>query len=44
MQRNVRALGPEMADDGAGLDRLEAAIRDLPERSTAGSLAEATVA
>ncbi len=44
VQRNVRALGPEMADDGAGLDRLEAAIRDLPERSTAGSLAEATVA
>ena len=44
VQRNARALGPEMADEGAGLDGLERAIRELPELPEARSLAQATVA
>lgn len=45
VRRNVRtALGPEMADRGAGLDELESAIREIADLRSVGRLAEATVA
>jgi 2-methylcitrate dehydratase PrpD len=44
VRRNVRQLGPEMADGGAGLDALEQAIRAIGELPSVGALAQATVA
>jgi hypothetical protein len=44
VRRNVRCLGREMADGGAGLERLEQAIRGIIDLQSVGALAEATVA
>lgn len=41
--RNARKLGAEMADGGAGLDRLEALVRDVTGLSSVAALAEATL-